>query len=505
MAIKITPEEYQKKFGTQALQTALKPPEQKPGIFSQAVGGLYKYGKNLVEDYKGIVRNQIDETSSAVNKIGVNPLQNDPRENIKTLASTGLRTASNAVSAIFAPIGEAIKPGINAIAESVSNDTSGQFQKFANSKVGDKLVQAQEGYNKFSQTETGKNINAGINVAGAVVGEKPADELFARSTQAVKNIPGEVVSTTKNAVNKVGEVAQPVKSAVRDVVPTMDQSINHQVTSALDLTASDVKNIHLSTGNEVGRFMADNQLIGQNVKESMKLVDDFFQKNYTTVRSKINEVKTEYKPSQIPRYTEALKAIEKKIERVPGMQEAEVEVAQLLDKKGNITLNDVQRVKELVDDHFSIYGRTGDVGEAVAKQGLDNIRKELKVFIENEVKKNTGTDIGQLNNNVSTAKGIMKSVEARSTSGLTRSNIQRGDFGAFGVGTAVSFPVLGPLAPLGGIAAVFVKKVLEAPSIQLRIAKLLDGISDAKKAQIKATLEAGKIPPELEQFIRKKN
>lgn len=464
MPIKITPEEYQKKFGTTALQSALQTnkPEEKPGFFGQ-IGEAFKGGVNQIKqsftDSKNANGNPIKQIESGLK-----------------LGSGIVNTISSPLAPVFKPVGDAI----NFVGDKVGNIP--QVQKFADSKAGQVTSRIAE--------DTG-NL---ANIAGAIAGFKSAPK-----------VAGAIANTGENVLNKVGEVAKPVKNAVRDVVPTMDQSINHQVTQALDLTASDVKNIHLSTGNEVGRFMADKNLIRENVPASMKAVDDFFQENYKTVRSEIGKVTDTYKPSNVPRYTEALKAIEKKIDKVPGLQETQVEVAQLLGKKKNITLNDVQRVKELIDDHYSIYGKTGDVGEAVAKQGLDNVRKDLKSFIVDQVKEKTGADINELNNNVSTAKGIMKSVEARSTSGLTRSNIQRGDFGAFGVGTALSFPVLGPLAPLAGVAAVFVKKVLEAPSIQLRIAKFLDGISDAKKAQIKATLESGKIPPEFEQFIKKKS
>ena len=48
---------------------------------------------------------------------------------------------------------------------------------------------------------------------------------------------------------------------------------------------------------------------------------------------------------------------------------------------------------------------TGEVGQGVAKEGLANVRKELKDFIESQVAKETGADIRIMNNNVATAKG----------------------------------------------------------------------------------------------------
>ena len=96
------------------------------------------------------------------------------------------------------------------------------------------------------------------------------------------------------------------------------------------------------------------------------------------------------------------------------------------------------------------------------------------------------------------SKEILNAVKARSTRGLTRYNLTLRDLGLFGGGTFVG-------TPLFGVALVFIKKLAESPSVRLRIARLIDRISDARKAKIEAELKAGKIPQEFNQFIKKKN
>jgi hypothetical protein len=178
------------------------------------------------------------------------------------------------------------------------------------------------------------------------------------------------------------------------------------------------------------------------------------------------------------------------------LQKANALIDKLLQKKV-VTLENVQKVKEMMDDHFNLYKVTGDVGEGIAKEGLVNIRKDLKNFIEKQVKKNTGTDIGELNNNVATSRSIVNAITDRSTRGLTRANVNLSDLGWFGTASIGG-------GPLTGIAAVFVKRVLENPTVQLRIAKYIKDMSLKQQEKIKASLKAGDIPSELEIFIKKK-
>lgn len=297
------------------------------------------------------------------------------------------------------------------------------------------------------------------------------------------------------AGGSIGKITNYVSGAAKDIVPTKGGFINHQVSQALDLTPGDLSNISKSTGNDVGEWLADNNLIGKNRADTQNLIDTFKSRNYNEVRDQIGAVKKTYKPSQVPRYTDALKQIESKIKDVPGLEKEWSDVSNLLAKKDGITLNDVQHVKELLDDHFNLYKVTGDVAEGVAKEGLANVRQELKSFIEDEVKNETGADIKQLNNNVATGRGLSDAITTRAPKGLTKGNLKIGDLGIFGVGMSFG-------GPLGGAALLFGKKLLESPTIRLRIARYVDELDDAQQAKIKADLESGKIPDEFGQFIK---
>lgn len=409
---------------------------------------------------------------------------NDGRSNL----SKGLSAVSNVAGGLISPITEA--PGIKQVGELANKgiqrggeELSKIFSPEFRAKLGSL---SDEEFNTIAQPIQ-DIVNTG-NIANTL--------LIAKGGQKGAQVAKEgAVKTGEGIANTAGKVAKSTKKVVGEVVPSADRIVNHQVSKALDLTASDVKNINLSTGNEVGAFLADKNLIRGNKVETTKALQDFFDTNYKTVRDEIGKVNKKYSAYNVPAYTQSLKAIKNQVDNVPGLEKVSVEVENLLNKKkSEITLNDVQKVKELLDEHFSLYKVTGDVKEGVAKEGLSNMRSQLKDFIEKEVKQNTGADIKTLNNEVSTAKSTLNAIEERSTKGLTSSNIKIGDLGTFGVGSVFG-------GPLVGMAALVAKKVMETSAVRLKFAKWLDGVSDARKLQIKEELLKGNVPDDVKKVL----
>lgn len=460
MAIKMTREEYRAKFG------------QDPDFSNATLGGQSfgdpGYLSRVASDVKGNVMEASDSlTSSAEGKM--NPIR------------AGANIAKNVSASLMAPLAEA--PGFKQVGKAFNWIGEKAVNTELGNKVTDKLSE------KFSPEALGTASDlaeTALNMSGV----EGITQFGAASSKAARQTATKVGEST-------AKVSKYTKAIKEDVVPSAERVVEHQVSKALDLSPGDLNNISRSTGNEVGRWMADNNLIGVNKGSTQGLLKDFYKTNYEAVRTEIGKVKNTYQQYNVPRYVEALKALKKQVTDVPGMQKVSVEVDNLLSKK-DISLADVQRVKELVDDHFNLYKVTGDVSESVTKQGLAQIRSDLKGFIESEVKNATGADIRKMNNNVSTARSIDDAITTRSPKGLTKSNLKVGDLGIFGIGTATG-------GPLFGLALLFGKKLLESPAVRLRIAKYLDSVSDARKAQMAQEMEAGKIPVEFNQFIRQKN
>jgi hypothetical protein len=108
-------------------------------------------------------------------------------------------------------------------------------------------------------------------------GANGADEIF---TAYPKNV--NVIDPTKSSV--AAETVNGFKSTVgnikNDIIPSVDQLVNHNITRALDLTQGDLKNISASTGQEVGKFVAEKNLIGRNKAETVTKIDSFYKQNY---------------------------------------------------------------------------------------------------------------------------------------------------------------------------------------------------------------------------------
>ena len=334
---------------------------------------------------------------------------------------------------------------------------------------------------------------AGIGEAGKLAQAGIKTGMEATSGLA-KGVGEAATKTVSKGVGKVFETGKSVTNVVGEVIPSAERAVNYQVTRALDLTQGDVKNIAKSTGHEVGQFLAEKNLIGNGKEATNKLLSDFYDTNYQAVRKEIASVNKTYKPTKVASYKQALGELQKQISNVPGLEKSAKEVSSLL-KKEKITLEDVQRVKELMDEHFNLYKVTGDVRESIAKEGLANIRSELRGFIEKEVKSTTKADISELNNNVATSKSILNAIEDRSTRGLTTSNIKMGDLGVFGAGSIIG-------TPLTGAALLIAKKIIESPTIRLRFARWLDALSDAKKLRIAKTLAKGDVPEEVSKVTQ---
>lgn len=445
-------------------------------------------GQDLKSDYLGIGKDIIagsQKRAENINEIKTK-MQTGTKGNIPAILETAGQLAGAGSDAIGSVFKGAIKMALTPKTE--------QKVKELVSNFGQKVVQKPEvqkvisWYDKLPEDKKDALDAVGgfASLAGDFVGMEAG-------TKAVKTGAGAVKEGAAQVAKRTGDIATGAKKIAGEVVPSAERVVNYQVTKALDLTAGDVKNINLSTGNEVGQFLADKNLIKGNKVETEKAIKEFYDNQYKTVRDEIGKVTNTYDANSVPRYKQALQEIQKQVGSTTGLEDATNEIKTLL-KKETISLNDVQRAKELLDEHFNLYKVTGDVKEGVTKQGLSNLRTDLKEFIENEVKNNTGADIKALNNDVSTSRSTLNAIEERSTRGLTSSNIKIGDLGVFGVGSALG-------SPLVGVAAVIGKKILESSAIRLKIARYLDSISDARKLKIKETLINGQVPTEIKKIV----
>lgn len=465
--------------------------------FKQKYGGIaaskFEADKNqqdkeasLFDSVKNDITNSAQQNQSIYNQYTTNG-----DNSLSNAVAGGVSLAANTAGGVGAVAGDAIHkiPLVGPLVKGASDLVKGGFNALTDKLGSTKYFQeAAKGLPEGNNLEKGLTIaSGGGQIAGGILGADQGVGLAAKSANLAKTGARAAVDSLPDT----GGAGKYINSAIQDVKPTAEGTINHQIAKALDLTAGDLNNIYQSTGNDAGRFLADNNLIGHSKPSTQGLIQNFFDTNYKAVREEIGKVKTVYDPASIPRFIDTLKALGAQTEGTLGLEGSSGEIQKLL-QKPEVTLGDVQRVKELLDEHYKLYKNTGDVREGVVKQGLAKVRGEIQGFIENEVKANTGADIRKLNNNVSTSKGILDAVETRTPRGITRANITSRD-----VFMGMGLTYFG--SPFVGVAAVAVKKLLESPTVRLRIARWLDKHSDAQRAAISKEFETGNLSPETQK------
>lgn len=456
-----------------------KQAERKPGFISRVGEDLKKRAGS------------IKETISEGMKGESNPLR------------SGVRIAGQIAGGIGDVVAEGAVSGFRALPDVVEQPIRKAGTKILQTKVGqaglEAIEQGVEAYEAFKikYPEIAEDLEAVVNIASILPAWKGAQV----GTQAAKTVGKNVVEAVESTVAKgakvIDDVAKPAAKVAKDIIPTRKEVISGQITKALDLTQGDVSNIKLSTKNDVGDWISNKNLIGGNKKETLGKVKELVDTQYKGVRDEIAKVPTVYKSATVPRVRESLSMLESDLKGVLGQEKAYQQVVNLLKKK-EYKLEDVQKVKELLDDQFDLYKATGDVKAGQTKAGLANVRQELKTFIEKEVKDNTGADIRGMNNDVATGKSIQQLADKRSTRDFTRANVSLSDLGVFGTGSILA-------TPLGGAAAFVVKRIMETPTMRLKLAKFLKSLPKKEVEVIKDTLLKGEVPKQLNMFEKTNN
>ncbi len=212
--------------GNQSQELEAKQNSDGKGFFNKVGSAIVDYGKRVGQDYYKGAENIVRDINLA-GQGKQNPL------------SAGLQTAGEFAKAVFAPITEAIAPAVEFSADKLSNDKT--FQKIANSKVGDTIVNAESEIGTKYKTwaeqhpEAARNLEASVNIGLLLAGEKPGNKLFESAKQGVKTGVGGIMPppgggappAVRGAVDAVAEAAakipgtEPIANAASSVGRTV--------------------------------------------------------------------------------------------------------------------------------------------------------------------------------------------------------------------------------------------------------------------------------------------
>lgn len=483
----LTAEEFKKRYGGIAA-SQFEPNKQEQSLFSSIKNDLANRGQQNVA------------------------IMDSPGTDVFSNIAKGTEIAANSAGGVLDVAGDAashlpvVGPLIGGASSAIGNFVGSGFKALTNGLSNTKFFkEAAAGLPENSNLDKGLRVaSGGGQIAGDILaadqGAGLANKTVGLAKKAGSAIANGLPELPSEGLSKAGigsamtSIGNSLPKPIAEVLGTKQSWIDHNLAMALDLTRTDLNNIKLSTGNEVGSWLSNFNLIGENKATTLGMVKNFFTENYNAVRSEIGKVDTVYKPSQIPGYTDVLKRLAAETQDKLGLEGVNKTVQELLNKT-DITLSDVQQVKELFDNYYKVYNAIGETGGGMIKQGLAKTRAQIQQFIESEVKDATGADIRNMNNNVSTARSVADAIETRSQAGLTRAQFTWRD-AAIGMGLTYFG------SPIVGLAAVAVRKVLTSPSVRLRFARFLDGLSDAQRAQISEEFKTGKLSKEVKNTLQ---
>lgn len=322
------------------------------------------------------------------------------------------------------------------------------------------------------------------------------------------------ISKVGNTLTKVGQAVEPLNAVTKttggltsvvkkstpgritgELIPTATDMQRNQVVKALDLTQGDLATIGKKTGNDVTDFIVSKNLLKETPESIADALNDFRKMSKETKANEIQKVNNIYTPEQVPSVIKGLDTILDDVDGVAGLENVVNEIKTLRNKK-QFTLEDIQNAQYLLDDNSSIYSKLGDAKSSTKAKGLDNIRKDIRSFIENEVDTATDgqTNIRQLNNEIQTSYAIEDAINTRATRNLTRQKLSLGD-------SVVLFGGGATFNPAVGIGLYLGKKIIETPSFRLAFTKALNAKPVATIKKLVTEVKNKNVSPETQKMI----
>ena len=115
----------------------------------------------------------------------------------------------------------------------------------------------------------------------------------------------------------------------------------------------------------------------------------------------------------------SLNAIHDTIQDVPWLEQKLSRVEELMAKDKH-TLSELDEIKSILDDTVKIYTNAGDVKAWAVKEWLDNVRKELRKYIEDAATKEWLWNVKLLNNETQIAKWLQDAISRKDSADMAR-------------------------------------------------------------------------------------
>ena len=115
-----------------------------------------------------------------------------------------------------------------------------------------------------------------------------------------------------------------------------------------------------------------------------------------------------------------LKAIDDVIKDVPWLEQKSARVQELMSKKWQYTLAELDEIKSIWDDILDLYTNAWEPKAWAVKKWLVNLRNNLKTYIEKAATEEWLWNIKMLNNEIQVAKALEKWISAKDSADMAR-------------------------------------------------------------------------------------
>jgi len=453
--------------------TQEKPMEKTPDIVSD------------IKQFGGEVRETFGEAAQKVQEAKTATDQSKVRGIAQSLGITA--------GAVADTIGNAFKLAVKApLSQNTENKIKSKIGEFAE-KISDSpgmqdLQEVSKGFKNWYDNELTPAQQRDVDAFGGVaklasefvgVGTtkqvaKPAIEV---TEQAFKNVSENVAKLTPLKIQKPSLSGFKIAGdIVKDVTPKAVDIGDRQIAKALNLSAvTDIARFKSVTGNDLGEFMARNDLIKDTTKETVEDLANFQKRNFEAKKDIVSLVEDKFTFEDAPEFAGLVDNLIKDLGKPKSPEfKQQVQILNDIKKSGEFDLSQMEYVKALSDDVNSFYNRTGDVRSGVQIKDQEALVNATRRFIEDIIaQKYPEVNIRELNRNTQSSRFILDTIAKNAGKGDTRSLASLGDYAVLGIGSNV--------APGIGITALLGKKLIESAPIRLRIARQM-----YKKAGIKA-------------------
>lgn len=304
--------------------------QNKPGIGSKVVGGVVNYAKNVAGDFKNRGQNIINSVQDAGNR------KQSP-------FSAGIQTVGQVAGAAGGIISHAIEPAINKAADVFSNNQT--FSKIANSKVGDSVTnKTGNAFNKYTEwarqhPEASRNLEAAVNVATLLAGEKPLQSAVEATVAVTKNLATKTATSVSSGISKgVTGTAEGIVSAGKNLKPAASGAsrlmLGDDLKGAVDYFSKNIDNVNsFRSGGKTYQNIADT---------TTKAVKDFDNKSFQTFQ----KMKASLPEIKVPT-SNVVGEVKKIVNKLPPLIDKEKSIVQGIMEA--VSGNDSKTLKGLLD------------------------------------------------------------------------------------------------------------------------------------------------------------